>query len=105
MEGNEYNVAKIIKLRGELNITQEEMAHRLGVTRMMVHLAEAGKSCSWKLLRKYARYFDQPISLLLADAQTEVHNKPLQIRRGRPLGSKNKPKKTEIFLPEKVIPT
>ncbi|MFH1792729.1 MAG: helix-turn-helix domain-containing protein [Patescibacteria group bacterium] len=49
---------KVQKLRGELNLTQEDLAHQLGISRVYMGYIEQGReSPSLKLLMKISRKF------------------------------------------------
>jgi putative transcriptional regulator len=53
---------KIRVLRAMKDITQEELAHELGVTRQTIHAIEAGKyDPSLELAFKLARFFESRI--------------------------------------------
>lgn len=50
---------KVQKLRQEQNLTQEDLAHQLGISRVYMGYIEQGReSPSLKLLMKMARKFD-----------------------------------------------
>ena len=72
MTGNDYNNKKLVDLREDKNLTQQNVADSLRVSRFTVLRAEKGESASWKLLQSFAVFYKVPISDLLAQEKVSA---------------------------------
>lgn len=68
MQGNEQNVAnRVYDARKDRNVTQEELAAAVGVTRQTIISIEKGNYVPSVLLAmKLARFFGQPVETLFS---------------------------------------
>lgn len=58
----EFSIARaLIQARGEVGLTQVEVAQRMGISQPAVARIEAGKNVSMKTLAKYARAIGKSI--------------------------------------------
>lgn len=57
----------LIAERNKLNLTQEQLANKLGVAEITIRKIESGSSLSNKLAVKMANYFKQPLDYLFPD--------------------------------------
>lgn len=72
MTGNDYNTKTLIDLREAKNLTQQNVADSLGISRFTVIRAEKGESASWKLLQSFAAYYGVEISDILTKEKISV---------------------------------
>lgn len=72
MTGNDYNNKKLVELRENKNLTQQNVADSLKVSRFTVLRAEKGESASWKLLQSFAAYYEVSISDLLTQEKVSA---------------------------------
>lgn len=68
MTENDYNNLKLLQLRMTRNLSQEDVANNIGVSRFTIIRAEKGQAASWKLLQTLSAFYGIAISELL---QTE----------------------------------
>lgn len=62
--GVDYNADELRRLRDEQDVTQEVVADNIGVSRMMIFLAET-RSASFRVLKALSAYYGVPLGSLL----------------------------------------
>lgn len=69
MNSNDYNNRELERLREEKRLTQQAVAEAVSVDRNTIYRAEAGTSCSYKLLRRLADFYEVDIVSLVISTQ------------------------------------
>lgn len=60
----EFAIARaLIKARGDADMTQNDVAGKMGVTQSTIARIESGKNVSIKTIRRYAKAIGKPITL------------------------------------------
>lgn len=65
MTKDDYYNEKLVELREQKKLTQENVAQSVGVTRFTIIRAEKGEAASWKLLQALSTFYEVSISELL----------------------------------------
>lgn len=68
MNAVDYRNELLRDLRTQRGLSMEEVASQVNKTRMMIHYAEKGIRCSYKLLKALANLYGIPVSQLLREA-------------------------------------
>lgn len=72
MTSEDYNNSLLATLREEKNLTQQNVADALEVSRYTVIRAEQGTSASWKLLGSFATFYGISINDLVTKQVADV---------------------------------
>lgn len=67
MSSLDYDNNLLRALRMGMGLSMQEVAKRVGRTRMMIHYAEKGTRCSYALLKRLAYLYEVPMKDLLRD--------------------------------------